>query len=160
MALELDPDWPGLTAKNDAAGKGDPDLDRAEIKRIAGEIQKILATMTTLTKEVPATQVAYAKGSTPPPLPGPPAGAGSLPDLQRQCALSEVQLGEWPVAQSFSMATVSAYAQLIGEPGHGGGLYSSLIERCQAAIDGLVESAKSYDGAEIANQEDATRRYV
>ncbi|SFL16156.1 hypothetical protein SAMN05216275_1629 [Streptosporangium canum] len=160
MALELDPDWPGLTAKNDVSGKGNPELAREEIKRIAGEIQKILATMTTLTKEVPATQVAYAKGSTPPPLPGPPAGAGSLPDLQRQCALSEVQLGEWPVAQSFSMATVSAYAQLIGEPGQGGGLYSSLTERCQAVIDGLVESAKTYDGAETANLEDATRRYT
>lgn len=159
MALELDPDWPGLTDKNDAAGKGEPDLDRAEIKRIAGEIQKILATMTTPT-QIPATQVAHAKGSTPPPLPGPPAGAGSLPDLQRQCALSEIQLGEWPVAQSFSMAAVSAYAQLIGEPGHGGGLYSSLIEQCRETAEGLVETAKSYDGAEIANQEDATRRYV
>ncbi|ACZ90747.1 hypothetical protein [Streptosporangium roseum] len=159
MALELDPDWPGLTDKSDASGKGDPALRTPEIKRIAGEVQKILATMTTPT-EMPATQVAYAKGSTPPPLPGPPAGAGSLPDLQRQCALSEIQLGEWPVAQSFSMATVTAYAQLIGEPGQGGGLYSSLIARCQAAIDGLIESAKSYDGAEMANQEDGTRRYV
>ncbi|MET8334017.1 hypothetical protein ABZV14_11945 [Streptosporangium canum] len=159
MALELDPDWPGLTAENDASGKGDPGLRTPEIKRIAGEIQKIIAALTTPT-EIPATQVAYAKGSTPPPLPGPPAGAGSLPDLQRECALSEIQLGEWPVAQSFSMATVTAYAQLIGEPGHGGGLYSSLIERCRETAEGLVETAKSYDGAETANQADATRRYV
>ncbi|WP_433244224.1 hypothetical protein ACQPYK_41265 [Streptosporangium sp. CA-135522] len=146
MALELDPNWPGLNDNN-----GVPELNRTEIKNIAGEIQKLLGTLTTPSQpsQTP-TAVMYAKGSTPPPLT--PPGAGSLPDLQKYGAVSDLHMGEWPVAQEFARAVTSAYTALVGEPGMSGGArYASQIEECQKAINGLFETAKNYDGAEALN---------
>lgn len=150
MAIELDPDWPGLTVKSDSSGKGGPELDRAAIKEIAGQLEKALQRLTTATKP-PATAVATAKGQTA-ELPGPPPGAGTLPDLQLQAALSDVHLGKWMTAQQFTMAINTAYSVLVGERGQKSGLYAATTEQYKAVIDTLYEIAKSYDGAEVANE--------
>ncbi|MFC3978997.1 hypothetical protein [Streptosporangium jomthongense] len=151
MAIELDPDWPGLTVKSDSSGKGGPDLNRATIKEIAGLLEKALQKLTTPTQP-PATAVATARGERA-ELPGPPPGGGSLPDLQLQCALSDEHLGKWLTAQQFTMAINTSYSVLVGERGQkGGGLYSSTIEQYKAVIDTLYEIAKAYDGAEVANE--------
>ncbi|MEV7009924.1 hypothetical protein [Streptosporangium sp. NPDC051022] len=152
MAIELDPDWPGLTVKNDTSGKGGPEVDHTAIREIAGQLEAALRKLTTATK-IPSTAVAYAKGTTPPELPGPPPGAGSLPDLQIQCALSDAHLGQWITAQQFAMAMGSAYSVLIGERGQkGGGLYAVTTEQYAAVIESLYEIVKAYDGADEANQ--------
>ncbi len=152
MAIELDPDWPGLTVKNDSSGKGGPEVDHVAIREIAQHLEGALRKLTTATKP-PPTAVAYAKGTTPPPLPGPPPGGGTLPDLQLQCALSDAHLGQWPTAQQFAVAIGTAYSVLIGERGQkGSGLYAQTTEQYGAVIESLYEIVKAYDGADQANQ--------
>ncbi|GAA3115096.1 hypothetical protein [Streptosporangium carneum] len=152
MAIELDPDWPGLTVKNDSSGKGGPEVNHTAIREIAQQLEGALRKLTTATKP-PPTAMAYAKGTTPPPLPGPPPGAGSLPDLQLQCAIGDAQLGQWTTAQQFAMAIGTAYSVLIGERGHkGSGLYAQTTEQYGAVIQSLHEIVKAYDGADQANQ--------
>ncbi|MFD0889019.1 hypothetical protein ACFQ08_31180 [Streptosporangium algeriense] len=151
MAIELDPDWPGLTVKSDSSGKGGPELDRTAIKEIAGRLEKALERLTTATRP-PVRATLTAKG-TPGELPGPPPGAGTLPDMQLYAALSEVHLGKWPTAQQFAMSIDTAYSVLVGERGQkGSGLYAMTTEQYKAVIDTLYEIAKSYDGAEVENE--------
>ncbi|MEV4381452.1 hypothetical protein [Streptosporangium sp. NPDC049644] len=154
MAIELDKDWPGLTVKGDDAA-----WDPTEIKRITGELEEALKALRTPTQP-PARSVAYAAGSTPPPLPGPPPGAGSLPDVRLQCAIGTAQLGEWITAASFAQTVETAYMTFIGDTEKSGGNYSSLLQQCDEVIDALVDIAKTNAGAEQANLEPGTRRDV
>ncbi|GGK50534.1 hypothetical protein Ppa06_09090 [Planomonospora parontospora subsp. parontospora] len=155
MAFQLDPDWPGLT---EADRKHGAEVDRTEVKRIAGELEKALKALTTGGAE-PAAAGEHKPGDEFSPPPPPPSGAGSLPDLQRHCALSEAQLGQWQTAQQFSMGIVSAYSVLVGDPGSpGGGLYASLARQYGESINALLEMARSYDGAEQAYGRPGDRR--
>ncbi|MCC5577121.1 hypothetical protein IMZ11_15960 [Microtetraspora sp. AC03309] len=172
MGLEYDADWPGLTEKNDAGGSGSPELNRTEIKRIAGELRTALDTLITPTP-VQATQAASKKGSTPPELPGPPSGAGSLPDLRRECKLTSKELGGggWLTAEEFTMSMKMAYGTLIGEgavtrgggaQGAGGlqagsGTYASMVMQADLTIQTLLSMVESYDVAEQANGAEAPR---
>ncbi|MBG0815332.1 hypothetical protein [Planomonospora sp. ID82291] len=155
MAFQLDADWPGLT---EADRKHGAEVDRTQVKRIAGLLEEELKTLTTGGAE-PAAAGEHKPGdafSAPPP---PPPGAGALPDLQRHCALSETQLGQWQTAQQFSMGIVSAYAVLVGDPGSpGGGLYAALVRQYGESVNALLESARSYDGAEQAYGQPGDRR--
>ncbi|MFF3664260.1 hypothetical protein [Microtetraspora malaysiensis] len=171
MALEYDPDWPGLTDKNDASGSGSPELNRPEIKRIAGNLRTALDALITET-QAPARFVAHAPGDNS-PLPGPPSGAGSLPDLRRECGLAAERYGSWRAAQSFYAAANVAFSQLVGEgaikhdgdsrsPGGehlqaGTGAYADLVTRADAAAQALLTMVDSYDRAEQANGADASR---
>ncbi|GLW96144.1 hypothetical protein [Microtetraspora sp. NBRC 16547] len=167
MSPEHDPDWPGLSEKDDVGGSGYPELNRTEIKRIAGDLRKALEPLITATAP-PARAVAFAKGDTPPPLPGPPAGAGSLPDLRLQCAISDEHLGKWQAAQNFASTMGTAYGLLIGEgaikrdgdrrgsPGGdrlqaGSGAYADVVMRADAMAETLLEMVESFDKAEQAN---------
>ncbi|WP_067172445.1 hypothetical protein [Microtetraspora niveoalba] len=155
MALEYDPNWPGLTAENDASGSGVPELNRKEIKRIAGDLRKALEALSTPTQIQPR-QSLNAQGEAG-SLPGPPPGAGSLPDLRRECALGLTDTGEWPTASAFFRSTSMAFSMLIGDAG-AGGLYQNVIEQSDSVADTLEETAKSYDGAEQANQSTAAQQ--
>ncbi|WP_030913726.1 hypothetical protein [Streptosporangium amethystogenes] len=154
MAIELDKDWPGLTVKGN-----EPKWDSTEIKRIAGELEESLKALKTPTQP-PATSVAHAAGTTSPPLPGPPPGAGSLPDVRLQCAIGPAQLGEWLTAQQFAISVNTAYATLIGDTKGSGGVYSSLIRQYGAVIEAVLDIAKTNTAAEQANLEPGTRRDV
>ncbi|MFF4191340.1 hypothetical protein [Nonomuraea sp. NPDC001831] len=147
MALELDSNWPGLD------GDKDNYTNRTEIKRIAGELNELLKKLKT-----PSPQPVTAPEANPDPQL--PAGAGSLPDLQRYCALSQNQMGEWPAAMHFGLAVNSAYSQLIGEPGSTGGLYASMVGQGDSTVEALLDIAKASGGAEQANEEAAARREV
>jgi hypothetical protein len=153
MALELDPDWPGLDEDKDGNY-----TNRTEIKRIGGELNELIKKLTT-SSGTPVTEFAVAPGD---PIPEPqlPADAGSLPDLQRYCGLSEKQLGEWTTAMQFSLAITSAYSVLIGEQGSTGGLYAGMTARADVTIDALFDTAKASQGAEHATQEAAARQEV
>ncbi|MEU8316993.1 hypothetical protein AB0C33_01380 [Nonomuraea sp. NPDC048881] len=150
MALELDPNWPGLD------GDKDNYTNRTEIKRIAGELSELLKKLKTPTLP-PVTQFLTAPGQK---APGPklPEGAGSLPDLQRYCALSQNQMGEWPAAMHFGLAVNSAYSQLIGEPGSTSGLYAAMVGQGDSTVEALLDISKASDGAEQATEEAAARR--
>ncbi|MFG1703424.1 hypothetical protein ACFLIM_09530 [Nonomuraea sp. M3C6] len=155
MALELDPDWPGTSDKDETA---DPYTHRPEVRRIAGEMNELLDKLTT-SSGIPVTEFAIAPGA---PVPDPqlPTGAGSLPDLRQYCALSETQLGEWPTALQFSFSISSAYSVLVGEPGTTSGLYASLVDTAGRTFDALLDIAKTSEGAEQASQEAAARQEV
>ncbi|MEU1386278.1 MULTISPECIES: hypothetical protein [unclassified Nonomuraea] len=150
MALELDPNWPGLDGDKDNL------TNRTEIKRIAGELNELLKKLKTPSPP-PVTQYLTAPGDT---APGPqlPAGAGSLPDLQRYCALSPNQMGEWPAAMDFALAIKSAYAKLIGELGSSGGLYAAMVTQGDSTVEALLDISKASGGAEQATEEAAARR--
>ncbi|MGW0589354.1 hypothetical protein [Streptosporangium sp. NPDC002607] len=159
MAIELDPDWPGLTIKDDSSGDGGPEGNQAEIERIARALDESLTTLTTPTQP-PATSVAQDQGGPPAPLPGPPPGAGSLPDVRLQCAIGSAHMGEWLTAQQFAMATYTAYATLIGETEGSGGLYSSLVQQYDTVVEALIGIARTNTAAEQANMEPGDRRDV
>lgn len=154
MAIELDPDWPDLTAKGDGV-----EADSVEIERIARELAEALKALTTPTLP-PARSVAYDPGATPPPLPPPPPGAGSLPDVRFQCAIGPAHLGEWLTAQQFAMAVNTAHSTLIGDTEESGGAYSSLVKQYGSVVETLIGIARTHGGAERANQEPGDRRYV
>ncbi|MEV0967303.1 hypothetical protein [Microtetraspora glauca] len=176
MALEYDADWPGLTDENDAGGSGNPELNRTEIKRIAHDLRTVLDTLITPTP-VQATQAASKKGSTPPELPGPPSGAGSLPDLRRECNLTSKELGGggWLTAEEFTMSMKMAYGNLLGEGTitrggtgsgaqeggdglkAGSGTYASMVMQADLTIQTLLSMVESYDVAEQANGAEAPR---
>jgi hypothetical protein len=151
MALEVDPDWPGLDEDKDGNY-----TNRTEIKRIAGELNELLKKLTT-SSGTPVTQFATAPGD-PVPEPQIPANAGSLPDLQRYCGLSEKQIGEWPTAMQFSVSISLAYGALIGEQGSTGGLYAIMVDQGGKAFDALIDVAKASQGAELASEEAAARQ--
>ncbi|WP_433222846.1 hypothetical protein [Microtetraspora malaysiensis] len=171
MALEYDPDWPGLTDKNDASGSGSPELNRPEIKRIAGNLRTALDALITATTPQPCL-VPSPPGETR-PLAVLPAGAGSLPDLRRECGLAAARYGSWRAAQSFYSAANVAFNQLVGEgtvkrdgdsrsPGGeslqaGTGAYAALVTQADAAAQTLLAMVDSYDRAEQANGADAPR---
>ncbi|MFI6918580.1 hypothetical protein ACIBIZ_01405 [Nonomuraea spiralis] len=151
MALELDSDWPGLEE-----GKDGNYTNRTEVKRIADELNELLKKLKTPTTP-PVTQFLTAPGAKAQE-PQLPANAGSLPDLQRYCALSQNQMGEWPTAMQFAMAINSAYSQLIGEQGSSGGLYASMVQRAESTTEALLDIAKASQGAEQATEEAAARQ--
>ncbi|MGI5485985.1 hypothetical protein [Microtetraspora malaysiensis] len=171
MALEYDPDWPGLTNENDASGSGSPELNRPEIKRIAGNLRTALDALITET-QAPARFELRAPGDNR-PMQGPPSGAGSLPDLRRECGLAAERYGSWRAAQSFYTAANVAFVQLVGEgtvkrdgdsssPGGeslqaGTGAYAALVTQADAAAQTLLAMVDSYDRAEQANGADAPR---
>ncbi|WP_336207652.1 hypothetical protein [Nonomuraea sp. LPB2021202275-12-8] len=158
MALELDPDWPGLTEDHDISG--DPYAKRPEINRIAGDIDKLLKKLTT-SSAPPVTQVLSAPGpEDDPPLPGLPENAGSLPDLRTYGALSEVQLGQWTTPMQLSFTVQNAYNMLVGASANSGGKYTMLVEKLEPIIEALFETAKTSQVAEQANQEAAARQDV
>ncbi|GLW05007.1 hypothetical protein Misp01_01370 [Microtetraspora sp. NBRC 13810] len=153
MAINLDKDWPGLE-QDDAGG---PDFDQEEIRRIAGELAKVLEKLTTPTQP-PATQSVSGIGVDEPPPPLPP-DAGSLPDVRLQCAISDA-LGEWMTAQQFGTAISTAYSVLIGENGNNSGLYAALTQQFEAANDAVGDIARNYNGAEVVNQDGTTTMQV
>ncbi|MFF4773020.1 hypothetical protein [Microtetraspora fusca] len=170
MALEYDPDWPGLTDKNDASGAGSRELNRTEIKRIAGDLRTALDALITET-QAPARYELRAPGDNS-PMQGPPAGAGSLQDLRRECGLAADRYGSWRAAQSFYTAVNVAYVQLVGEGTvkrdgdsrsggerlqAGTGAYADLVTQADAAAQTLLAMVDSYDRAEQANGADAPR---
>ncbi|MFI9589406.1 hypothetical protein [Nonomuraea sp. NPDC052265] len=152
MALELDSKWPGLD------GDKDNYTNRTEIKRIAGEVNELLKKLKTPTLP-PVTQFLTARGAKAPE-PQLPEGAGSLPDLQRYCALSQSQMGEWPAAMHFALAVNSAYSQLIGEQGSSSGLYAAMVQQADSTVEALLDISKASGGAEQATEEAAARREV
>ncbi|NUP00437.1 MAG: hypothetical protein HOV96_23585 [Nonomuraea sp.] len=151
MALELDPDWPGLD--EDKTGNY---TNRTEIKRIAGEVSELVKKLTTSSGNA-VTEFVTAPGSKPPE-PQLPAGAGSLPDLQRYCALSQNQMGEWPTAMQFGLTVNFAYSRLIGEQGSTSGLYAGLVLQAEKTIEALYDTTKVSQGAEHASEEAAARQ--
>ncbi|NBE99232.1 hypothetical protein FE391_45250 [Nonomuraea sp. KC401] len=155
MALERDPDWPGASDKDETE---DPYIDRAEVRRIAGEMNELLKKIKDLSG-IPVTEFAGPVGgeASEPEL---PTGAGSLADLQRYCALNEHQTGQWPAAMQYGFSAQMAYSTLVGEPGAGsGGLYAQLVARADEAFDeGLTEIARTSQRAESASEEAATQR--
>lgn len=153
MALELDPDWPGLDED-----KNGNYTNRTEIKRIAGEMSELLKKLTTSSGR-PVTEFLIAPGEKAPE-PQIPANAGSLPDLQVYCALSQSQLGEWPAAMQFGMTVNFAYSSLVGEQGSTSGLYASLVQQAEKSIEALYDTTKVSQGAEHASEEAAARQEV
>jgi hypothetical protein len=155
VAIHLDHESPDST-KNDAGGGGGPAMHPTEINRIAGELEELFKALTTV-GATPQPQAAAATDSH--PSSQVPEATGSLPDLQRNCAISEKHLGEWPAALSFSMATTTSYSVLIGESHNGGGAYSELIKQCEEIVKAFRETAKLYRDVEQKNQEDSRRYY-
>ncbi|MEV4110557.1 hypothetical protein [Nonomuraea sp. NPDC049695] len=153
MALELDPNWPGISDKDESE---DPYINRTEVKRIAGEMSGLLDKLTASSGILQDTFVT-APGDTPPEVQL-PAGAGTLPDLQQHCALSENQMGKWPAAVQFSFAANWAYQQLVGEQGSKSGKYAVLLEQADKTFDALVDIKNASQRAEQASEEAAARQ--
>ncbi|MBF8185452.1 hypothetical protein ITP53_06805 [Nonomuraea sp. K274] len=153
MALQTEGDWPGASDNDETE---DPYADRPEIRRVAGEMHELLKMLTTSTG-IPATQFATAPGGDAPQA-EPLEGAGSLPDLQQFCAVSQNQMGEWPAAMQYATAAMSAYRMLVGEPGTFGGFYATLVDSAERSFDGLLEIARTSANAESATEEAAARQ--
>jgi hypothetical protein len=153
MALELDPNWPGISDKDESE---DPYINRTEVKRIAGEMSGLLDKLTT-SSGILVDEFVTAPGDTPPEI-QPPAGAGSLPDLQRYCSLSQNQMGEWPAAMQFAFAANWAYSQLVGEQGSKSGQYAVLIDQADKTFDALQDIRDASQRAEQASEEAAARQ--
>ncbi|MGP3932347.1 hypothetical protein [Nonomuraea sp. KM88] len=157
MVLERDPDWPGASDKDETE---DPYTNRTEVRRIAGEMNELLKKIKDFSG-IAVTEHAQEVGG-PAFHPELPAGAGSLADLQRYCALSEHQMGQWPAAMQYGFSAQMAYSTLVGEPGaNSSGLYAQLVASAEAAFDeGLMETAATSERAESATEEAATQRHV
>ncbi|MEV6860997.1 hypothetical protein AB0M44_08325 [Streptosporangium subroseum] len=153
MAIPLDHESPDPT-KNDAGGGGGPVMKPTEINRFAGELEELFRVLTTAGTTSP---LQAGTGSHPPSQV--PEVTGSLPDLQRNCAISEKHLGEWPAAMTFSMATTTSYSVLVGESHSGGGAYSELIKQCKEIVKAFRDTAKLYEDVEQKNKEDSRRYY-
>ncbi|UBU14595.1 hypothetical protein [Nonomuraea gerenzanensis] len=153
MAIQFDPNWPGASDKDESE---DPYTNRSEVQRIAGDLHELLKKLTT-SSGIPVTEYAVAPGD---PVPGPqlPTGAGSLPDLQTHCALSQEQMGQWPAAMQYGTAAFSAYSLLIGEPGTTSGLYTSLNKQAEESFDAVLEIARTSQTAEQATEEATSRQ--
>ncbi|GAA3719226.1 hypothetical protein GCM10022224_101360 [Nonomuraea antimicrobica] len=147
MALELDPDWPGLADEDETADRYE---DRPRIREIAQAMHGLRDKLTTYSG-VPVDEFVTAPGD---PVPAPilPSGAGSLPDLQRHGALSQRELGEWNTAMEYSFSITSAYSALLGDPGTMSGTYAMLAESAQKTFDALLDIADASQTADEAAQ--------
>ncbi|MEV4113797.1 hypothetical protein [Nonomuraea sp. NPDC049695] len=144
MGIQLDRNWPGASDDDENA---DLYTERPEVRRIAGELQELLKRLTV------SSTAATSGGYTP----GAPGVGGSLPDLQRNGALNQEQMGQWPAAVQYGMATSSAYSVLVGEPGSTSGLYAALTGQAEAVLDTLLDIARTSHKAEQASEEASQR---
>lgn len=142
MVFRLDPDWPGL---KDQPSTDSHDVDDSHMKRIAGEMESLLDRLTASTGS--AAYPSYEPGDELPTSPQLPGGAGSLPDLQRVCAITETAMGGsdmmWATANGFARSIMQAYTVLIGEQGSDTGTYEVLTARDENGNWPLAETVRT-----------------
>ncbi|MFI7638558.1 hypothetical protein [Nonomuraea sp. NPDC049400] len=142
MAFRLDPDWPGL---KDQPSVDDHDVDDTNMKRIAGDMEALLDRLTRNTGSAESAE--FEPGDQLPAAPQLSEGAGTLPDLQRICAITETQMGGsdpmWTTANGFARSIMNAYVLLVGEQGSGSGKYALLTAKDEKGNWPLAETVRT-----------------